>query len=195
MQESEAIPTRGAAPPRASIDEHIAKAAAHRQRGNELVASQDWKRAAFEYKHVPLFLGQYLPGARDKADPMVALASGRAGGSAPQPTPEQDAAIRTALIAAQCNQALVQLKLGRPSNALAASQAALDLAPSSPKALYRRAQARLALGLVEEAGADFEAALRLSPGDQAVLAGLAEVKAATERARHAEAKMCARMFA
>ena len=179
------------------VGAHISKALAHKQRGNEFVAAQEWKRASFEYKHVSLYLGTYLNtagGGGGGADMAMALASDKAK-AAPKPTPDEMAAIRAAVFATLCNMAMVHLQLGRTSAALAAAQGAVDLDAASPKALFRRGRARLAVGLVDEAGDDFATVLKTFPDDAAAKTGMADVAAALATARKAEAKMCAKMFA
>ena len=177
---------------------HLETALAHKQKGNDFVSQQEWKKASFEYKHIPLYLNQYVNkngGGGNEADAMIAL-TGRKNTAKDAPrSAEQDEQLMTTLYAAHCNLSLVHLSLGRTQQALQSAQSAIDLNPAAVKGYYRRARARLAIGLVEEAASDFNFVLVQNPGDSASKQGLEEVKKALAKAREKEAKMCAKMFA
>lgn len=68
----------------------------------------------------------------------------------------------------RCNLAAALLKLGQPADAAAQCDLALASQPRHPKALFRRAEARLALGKLSEALSDAEAARVVAPADAAV---------------------------
>lgn len=185
----------------------LEKALVHKQAGNDFVAQKEWSKACFQYKHIPMYLAQYCPTAASSSgggkndeggDPMAALASAAGRKNVKPKSREQYEAIHATLYASYCNLALAHLNLNRPTNALQAAQKAVDLIPDgagSAKGYYRRARARLALGMAEEAGEDFSKVLSLNPEDAASKAGLVDVKNAMAKAREKEAKMCAKMFA
>lgn len=182
----------------------LEKALAHKQAGNDFVAQSEWSKACFQYKHIPMYLAQYCPtsnsnsGGGEGGDPMAALASAAGRKNTKPKSREQYEAIHATLYASYCNLALAHLNLHRPSNALQAAQKAVDLIPDGPgsaKGYYRRARARLALGMAEEAGEDFARVLSINPEDAASKAGLVDVKNSLAKAREKEAKMCAKMFA
>jgi tetratricopeptide (TPR) repeat protein len=183
--------------------QHLEKALHHKQAGNDYVAKQDWKKASFEYKHIPLYLNQYVKnssngnnnGGGNEADAMLALTGRKNTTKDVARTPEQNELLLSTLYAAHCNLSLVHLNLARNQQALQSAQAAIDLNPAAAKGYYRRARARLAIGLVEEAEQDFNFVLIQNPGDSASKQGLEEVKKALAKAKEKEARMCAKMFA
>lgn len=180
------------------VQQNIDKANEHKNKGNQFVASENFAKASFEYKHVNLYLKQYLQSAGGVGDGIAEMVSkGREGA---KPTKNEMEAMRAVMYAAQCNLSLAQLKLGKPQNALTAAQVAIDVAEAAPamsnvKARYRRAHARLQIGLVDEAAEDFQAVLAQHPDDAGAQTGMEQVRVALAHAKAKEAKMCAKMFA
>ena len=80
-------------------------------------------------------------------------------------------------LALSLNGAACLLKAGRNEAALAQSDAALALSPSSAKAHFRRGQALSALGKLADAEAAFKAVLAIEPASREANAKLAEVQA------------------
>lgn len=83
---------------------------------------------------------------------------------------------RSLRLALSLNGAACSLKVGRHDAALAHSDAALALSPSSAKAHFRRGQALNALGKLDEAEAAFKAVLMAEPASREAHAKLAEVQ-------------------
>eukprot|EP01052_Picozoa_sp_SAG31_P043787 SAG31_NODE_7411_length_1696_cov_1.681277_2_plen_161_part_01 len=89
---------------------------------------------------------------------------------------DSDSGSKTAIIVAcLLNRAAVRLKTDDPDGAAEDCTAVLDLEPCNAKALYRRAQAFVAIGMNSEATRDLHLARDLRPDDKAVAALLQAV--------------------
>jgi len=113
-----------------------------RKEGNNAYAAHDYEESVAHYKKA---LGLLLK-------PSVACTTG--------------ANLEAATL--HCNLAAAHLRLGQPAEAMAECNLALAGQPKHAKALFRRAEARLALGLLPEALADAEATRVVAPADAAV---------------------------
>ncbi|KAG1797849.1 uncharacterized protein HD556DRAFT_1355429 [Suillus plorans] len=74
------------------------------------------------------------------------------------------------------NRAAAYLKLGKNEDAERDCTTVLKLSPNNVKALFRRGQARMALGCLDQARADFVGASELEPSNQSVKQELSEVE-------------------
>lgn len=126
-------------PPLPAVAAALSESLARRREGNEAYAARRWRIAA----------GHYSAAA-------AAADSARGGGA------NADAA--AAVAAAHRNLAAALLGAGQPAAAAAACDAALAAAPGEPRALRRRARARLDTGDWQGAVADLDDADRVDPG-------------------------------
>lgn len=96
------------------------------------------------------------------------------------------------------NTALVALKNKDGKKAVQAATEALQTddidEKSKPKALYRKGMGYLLIKDEDSAQESLEAALALAPGDQAILSGLAQVKASAKARRDKQKKAMAKFF-
>ncbi|CAM9827720.1 unnamed protein product, partial [Ectocarpus sp. 13 AM-2016] len=89
----------------------------------------------------------------------------RGAADAFQHAADADAAGLDLELACLCNLAYAQIKLGSMKDAEGTCSRALHIQPSCAKALFRRGQARLALGRALDAATDFRAVIVLEPGN------------------------------
>jgi tetratricopeptide (TPR) repeat protein len=113
-----------------------------RKEGNSAYAAHDYEESVAHYKKA---LGLLLK-------PAVAC------------TPDAN----LEAVTLHCNVAAAHLRLGKPAEAMAECNLALAGQPKHAKALFRRAEARLAVGLLAQALTDAEAARVVAPADAAV---------------------------
>ncbi|KAJ7750261.1 hypothetical protein B0H16DRAFT_1887875 [Mycena metata] len=86
------------------------------------------------------------------------------------------------------NRAAAYLKLGKNEDAERDCSTVLTLSKGNVKALFRRAQARLAMGKLSEAQADLKEAAKLEPANQSVKQELGKVGEQIQQAAAASAK-------
>jgi tetratricopeptide (TPR) repeat protein len=106
-----------------------------------------------------------------------------------------DAGARELLLSVQTNLAAAQIRLELWEDAVAAATAALDLDPSSAKALFRRGVARSRLSEWDRAKTDLTAACRADPRNRDARAELAVVQSQLAQMREAERERLSKLFA
>lgn len=158
-----------------SAAERLANAELLKAKGTKLVTRSSWRRAASFYERAEAYLKDEEGGVGDFT------------------AEETEAKLKTQL-ALHLNLALCQLKLKEFGKAAACCDQALEVDSKSDKALFRRGQARAALGDLEEARADYRAALAAAPNNKAAHAELLKVQQLLKAQQAAEKKTFFGMF-
>ncbi|EIE27802.1 cyclophilin-type peptidyl-prolyl cis-trans isomerase [Coccomyxa subellipsoidea C-169] len=112
----------------------------------------------------------------------------------PNVSGEEITALGHAFIPCLLNRAAAQLRLGRAEDAKVDCSRVLERVPGHAKALFRRAQAELALKDYNAALTDLAHAAEISPEDKAVNLEIAKVKRTRDEAQKREKATYARMF-
>jgi len=107
---------------------------------------------------------------------------------------EQKAEVAKLTLSLQLNLAVCYAKLEQHKEAIKHCDAALELDDQSAKALFRRANARIALKAYDEASKDLKAAAKLAPEDKQVIKAQARVKKLVDHQKAKERKMYSKMF-
>ena len=190
-----------------SPEQRIESAVAKKQEGNECVAKGDFKGAAFRYKFLYLILADLLPselvamynkdrGGGNNAESMGVANFVKGSASAKQPVPEElRRAAADVFVSGMNNLALCHIKLERFVEAIHCCELVLASAPQNSKALFRRASARIAVGLLDEGEEDLRTLLASSSGDADAMAKMNELASLREKAKGKEKKMFQKMFA
>lgn len=157
-------------------EERMQRVKAHRQRGNGFFRGGEPEAAAREYEMALSFL----------TDDMMMQLHG-----------EYLRAADGEKLSAHLNLCACALKLGKNAQAIDQATRALVVDPKNPKALYRRAKAKHALGQDDEARADLLRAMEMSPGgeDPAVLLALKELETEESKTARARSAVFAGLFA
>ena len=173
-------------------DKILAKAMEYKNQGNTAVAAGKWPQAALAYKTARMILTEYASKPVEKADEnsMAAQMRGK-----PQLSPEEQKSIDDLNKVLHLNLALVQINLGKFSNAIESANVALFYEPGNPKALYRRGLAHLSKKDASSARSDFKRVLEAVPDDAAAAAKLLECDAVEKEMSEKEKKAFSKMFA
>jgi tetratricopeptide (TPR) repeat protein len=92
------------------------------------------------------------------------------------------------------NQSACELKLNRPTDALATCKRVLQSNPNHIKALYRSGLAHFDLGQYDEAKKCFEIALEITPNDKAIISAMKKTICKEKEENEKEKKLFANMF-
>jgi len=164
-----------------SLAERLASQLKKKEQGNALFRRGEFERALRRYEAS----NSRAPEAADLAKAIEAASCG-GDEEAASAANERKAAAEQVRLACLVNMAACQLRLGEHGAAAKSCSAALDIAPGSAKALFRRGQARLALAELSGAKEDLLAAAKADPKSREVRAALTQLKAAQGRAREEE---------
>jgi len=180
----DAVPPAAATAQGAAVAASVASAGALKDSANVLYAKGRRAEACLDYARALAILGADGGGGGDSASGGASGGGGANGGGGDGVSPlAPDSAAHTLSLALRSNLANCALQDNQPADALAHADAALQLAPDSAKALYRRAQALSALGRLADAESAAAAALAANPSSGEV----AKLQAAVGARRDAAA--------
>ena len=183
---------------RSALEKRLADAIAVKEQGNAYLKEGLFKKASFAYKSVHLHIGDLIDLPPAHASPNNDQENDRfvqSFGRKRQPIDvDLQRRINEVYLATQNNLALAHLKLGRNAEAAQCASTVLRALPDNTKGLYRRARARMCLGMLDEAEADLDVLLRLVPMDPDGLAAREMLERLRYEAAVKEKKMFQKMF-
>lgn len=167
--------------------DNIAKALGLKEEGNEHFKAGDYRKAIAAYHQIFLYVHGYSQGSGGQAMP---------GQTTTPVTADEMEQIKELKLAHFCNLAMCHLKAQPPNwqKARANCTKALELEPTSVKALFRRGKCNAQLGHLDEAKEDLERVMQLQPDNKDANRELRALKPLFDKQRKKEQKKFAGMF-
>ncbi|XP_051915928.1 peptidyl-prolyl cis-trans isomerase D [Hippocampus zosterae] len=160
------------------VDKVVAVAEDIKKIGNNLFKSQDWNAAVNKYSKALRYLEMCGEVLEDEGDESPAQKK-----------------LLPAVLSCYLNTAACNLKLQMWQEAVDSCNEALELDKGNTKALFRRAQAWLALKEYSQAVSDLKTAQGIAPEDKAISNEMKRVLLQVQQEKEREKKIYAKMFA